>query len=396
MGIMNQIQVAQPISQAQMEVICINEMRSLRKKLIPGSIRKRLEHLIKKLIVEWHNADPIIPYTIHDYRHSRAVEETLYELVPIPTLKKIFKPNELFLLLSAVWLHDIGMIPNLFPSEKNQATCCDNPRETIERNQHIRDKHAQRSEEYIKEKYDDLGLKNELYEPKHLSDMVRLHRHKEYNELNKLPWKSEYDKKTRLPLLIAYLRLADALEIPLKENNVELKIYLAYGLDHISLFHWFKSKYSTRIDFDPENFTITIIIKRPSQKYGSDWHDRLAPLKLAISLTVQNEIDSIKDIFAKSGSGLYLKVKCECLEDPVLKKNEVFDLNILVNNLELFDPSLTPNSSSIMTGTLKQIGLFLESPNYSENIEYLRKYNEKVLHEVVNKERCHVLIFKNA
>ena len=98
---MKQNQVKESKNQEQLEYICIDEMRSLRKKLIPGSIRKRLEHLIRKLIVEWVNADPLIPYTIHDYRHARAVEEKLYELVPIPTLKKNFEPNELFLLLAA-------------------------------------------------------------------------------------------------------------------------------------------------------------------------------------------------------------------------------------------------------------------------------------------------------
>jgi hypothetical protein len=82
-------------------------------------------------------------YTIHDASHSERVEEAIYKLIP-ETKHSEFSEEEKFYLLSSAWLHDIGMIPDLFGRKEDY--------------QKVRSEHHLRSIKYVEKEREALGL----------------------------------------------------------------------------------------------------------------------------------------------------------------------------------------------------------------------------------------------
>ena len=62
------------------------------------------------------------------YNHCLRVEENIYKLIPHDDKSKesILTCRERFLLISSVWLHDIGIIPNLFSGRDNNEKYANN------------------------------------------------------------------------------------------------------------------------------------------------------------------------------------------------------------------------------------------------------------------------------
>jgi nucleoside phosphorylase/translation initiation factor 2B subunit (eIF-2B alpha/beta/delta family) len=67
-------------------------------------------------------------YGKHICNHCHKVEENIYKLIPHDDKSKesILTCRERFLLISSVWLHDIGMMPNLFIGRDNNEKYADN------------------------------------------------------------------------------------------------------------------------------------------------------------------------------------------------------------------------------------------------------------------------------
>lgn len=220
--------------------------------------------------------------------------------------------------------------------------------------------------------------------------MCKLHRHKAYKELYSEPW---IEDDVRRPLLIAYLRLADALHIPQRAEAREFKIYLSFGMGPISRFHWFKSTYAHNIRILPNEFKIIIVLKRPPSISMED----MQPLNDLLKREVQDELDSVKDILSKGGISLYLTVECTSTQVLSMSENDERQLKELLRNIELFDPTLTPNASSVIDNALRQIKLFFEPPSEpDESIRYLNDYRTKVLADILEKRPCHVFLWKIA
>jgi hypothetical protein len=339
---------------------------------------------------KWGISNPLIPYTIHDNRHSEAVEQKLYSILPESTN---LNSHERFFLLASIWLHDIGMSPKLFDNEQNPDDLFQDIDEKINYNKEIRNKHAIRSADFIDKNFKTLGLTQK--EASDLMTMVKYHRYSAYKDLYKLDDFSANYPNIRLKLLIAYLRLADAMQVPLPCEMVlpvEFKIFLAYGLDSNSLVHWFKSIYAIDVEPDFNNFSINIKLRRPTPDDEVDWHTLMEPLKKVIKLSLENELDSIKDILITGGKPIFLHVNCECYPDPRMD-NEVTNLRVLLNNIELFDETLTPSSSLLMATIQKQIEILIDGP-INSSVNYLDNYRKKVISEELTKKRLHSLLIR--
>ena len=231
-----------------------------------------------------------IPYTPHDDRHSQKVEKLLDELLPdTEIVDKTFSEDEKFLLLSAVWLHDIGMLPNLFPDDPVQGVASDEKMEEFKKN--LRKKHAKRAADYIKKYGSDkdkgFGLLDQ--ERGRLATICALHR-----KSDMIP--RDLDDKIRL--IIAYLRLADALHIPERAPVEELKEYLEFGMDPVSKYHWFKSFFVESVkpsEEEEKKFKIIIKFKKPLEGDGNVEKD-MSPLVDILNTELRDELDAIKDI----------------------------------------------------------------------------------------------------
>ena len=61
----------------------------------------------------WSSHTEPLWYTLHNESHCERVEESLHKLIPDHN-SNLLSEEERFYLLSAAWLHDVGMILNLF------------------------------------------------------------------------------------------------------------------------------------------------------------------------------------------------------------------------------------------------------------------------------------------
>lgn len=368
-------------------------LRSKRKSLLADLDRERLETISQHVREKWRNARPIIFFTPHDDTHCERVEERLYELLgDEEKIRSKLRDTEVFLVLASVWLHDIGMIPELFKDDP-KPTMSD---EISEWDTRVREEHGPRSARYVETKgTTDLGLTD--IEIRHIAEMCRLHRRRAYGDLFNEPWETD---GFRVQLLTAYLRLADALHIPYKGGARDYKIYKALGMDPVSRFHWLKSKYADSILVSPDDFKITIRLRKPDDPSSPiDWEARMTPLKELLQTEVQDELDCVKDILARGSLSVFLTVEADTVmsatdADRGMSPDDVRELEQLLSNIQLFHSRLTPNASEVADTILRQIRVFLATDTAQESIQYLREYREKVLSKILEDRPCHVLAGK--
>lgn len=149
-------------------------------------------------------------YNNHDIKHAETVVGILDDILP-ENIKKSLNCDEIFCLLSAAWLHDIGMVP-----DKNEIEDFENS--TKERREEIRaeirDKHHIRSYNFVlNEDYFDLD--ND--EKKIIGNICRAHR--QINIKDSLEEKYRTSSSggiIRLQFLGAILRIADECDITSK------------------------------------------------------------------------------------------------------------------------------------------------------------------------------------
>ena len=143
-----------------------------------GSDVDRLLKVVNKVTTEWTSKKPVTyPYTPHDHSHCEAVEKLLFCLIPCDLMKEKLSPQEIFLLLAAAWLHDIGMHPNLLPDDRVAAAMFDQE-ETAKNNRAVRAVHPDRSARYVNAT-PDLGLSSA--ESNVVARLCRLHSYRRYD-----------------------------------------------------------------------------------------------------------------------------------------------------------------------------------------------------------------------
>ena len=155
-------------------------------------------------------------FTPHGPEHSKTLENTLYNLMPMPSepqngklnyylngcefaKKEQLTESERFFLIVSAWLHDLGMIRQ--PDKDKELT-----------DEQIRDNHHIRSEKYIAENFSKFQLTDG--EASLLGIMAYYHRRR--CPIEACPEKltiAGHEGDIRVRLLAAYLRLADALHV---------------------------------------------------------------------------------------------------------------------------------------------------------------------------------------
>lgn len=157
------------------------------------------------------NAKKIMPnsrvffptFTNHDIAHLESVEKIIDDILEEDIINKL-SDEEIFCLLSSVWLHDIGMIPiNDEKQEFEEKT----KQEREEFRTNVRENHHARSKHYIKEHSKNLNLTD--VESKAIGNICKGHRSINLNNLNDIPSKNDI----RVGPLAALLRLADECDI---------------------------------------------------------------------------------------------------------------------------------------------------------------------------------------
>ncbi len=156
---------------------------------------KRLENIVDPLLDRVYSIFPA--YTHHDVSHSKQVMTILGWLLP-PEMANSLSAQEIFCLLAAALLHDIGMLEAVDKVGDQKAQ------------KQIRDSHHLRSEHYVKENYERLGL--DKPEADAISEICRSHRKINIIEdISDIP--DTRGKPIRMQLLCASIRIADELHL---------------------------------------------------------------------------------------------------------------------------------------------------------------------------------------
>lgn len=268
----------------------------------------RFNHILSEVTSVVSNSRIFFPtYTNHDFKHLTNVEDIIDKMLS-EEVKKELSDEEIFCLLSAAWLHDIGMIPVNDEKEEYENMT---PDERKEYSKKVRDYHNIRSKNYVENNKEKLNIDD--FEADIIGNICKGHREVELGE-----YKDTYSKtKIRLSSLSAILRLADECDVAynresmLSEEGVD---------DETKEEHYQIHKLVRTPVFDDE------IIKLVSIAYN-DKDKKLLERKRK---EIQDELDEVSPYLEKIGVD-YKKVELDCKMDKVYVKKRII-LSIISDN----------------------------------------------------------------
>ena len=303
-------------------------------------------------------------YTPHDINHCKRVEDLLHRLIPNKKYKKLTM-RERFYLLASAWLHDIGMLKNVYMSIWPSKIPC-----TISR---IRKEHHKTTAQYITENWARLGIEEQDKEI--LAKLCFFHRKQE--DLSNcdehfLIGNSAY----RLRLLAAYLRLADALDICSDRTPAQAyAICLAYNIPNESKLHWIKHRIISGVYLDDKNHKIYIQFKTPQifTKIYEDLLIELAEKKLKsienlIVQELRTELYSLMNVLVRNNITYYLDIVPIYSEVP-LDAQLVADLREIIINYDIMNaPSASKLLNMILVVVANILGFHLKKNHHPINL----------------------------
>jgi len=300
-------------------------------------------------------------FTIHNQIHNDAVEKAVKKILPKDRCLG-FSEKELFYLLASAWLHDIGMIPELFKKKEKP--------EIVRKTHHIR------SGDYIKSNYNHFGLSSS--DANIIAQICFYHRRSE--DITKC---QEDFAGIKMRLLAAYLRLADAICIGGRMDESLLKIYLELGMPIESKFHWLKScwVYDVEPKFDELKLTIHFSV-------NEDDSPNVKEIIELIKEEVQKELRSVKDILIRGRMTYFLDVE-ENL-GPGLTEQDRIELEQMIGNIKV--ERKASSATEVVKTFVDSILLILDLPDIHEAYSTIKAYQKQVIKNMLDKRPCHMLV----
>lgn len=185
------------------------------------SLKKSINYCskLKKIINEVENisgrVNKLFPtYTNHDIHHIEHVEEYANRIIP-EDIENNLNIDEIFFLLAGIWLHDIMIFLENELSEYEDKNL--DERKSFEK--YVRDNHNIRSETYINQNNEKLGLN--WHEAEIIGKIAKGHRQINLHEVEDDNYKGS---NIRISLLSSILRLADECHVDETRESVLSKI----------------------------------------------------------------------------------------------------------------------------------------------------------------------------
>ncbi len=339
--------------------------------------QRRLNHIKRFVENLWrpHDAPPFY-FTPHGISHAKNVEEKIKQLIPDEKVD-LLREQEKFALLCSAWLHDIGMIPDLFDKKVTLS----------EKTYHkIREDHHERSRKYIKDNYETLGLNFE--EASAIGEICYFHRKKE-DILRCEKMEPRYNCR----LLAAFLRLADAFQIDRSRIDDYSQLYnmlLTMGMPLASEFHWLKSFWIRDIEYKHDSKRVVIYF------YLSDSREKICDQDELINFTIneiKEEIFSCKNVINRSGI-IYINeedIQYKC--DATPPKNLKTKFKQVISQLKIDYTASASQLAEILCNTIQYI---VDSNTNSPQtaIEEIKSYKKNVIEKIVQLRPVHILIRK--
>lgn len=298
-------------------------------------LRKQLEDELeaKLKIVEneskkiWENGPVHHPYyTSHGIKHSDAIINALNRLVDGLNDEDKLEEIEIFCLLSAAYLHDVGMQCKYLGDEARTESICKSKNKLYTYQDLIRDEHHLRSGRHINENYRILGLN--YIEAKCVRLISEGHRKVDLYSI-------EYESqpigpiRVRVRLLSALLRLADELDIDYRRAPETLYEILKEDMPDFSRLQWLKHHYTSGVIIEPitkerkKVISVEVNCHYPRKEEGEKVTEVL------IIEPIREKIKELQTIFLKYGLELDLTHRVHLNEDlkgiPDILLKDIFD-----------------------------------------------------------------------
>lgn len=255
----------------------------------------RLIHIREVMENAWAKGTYLHPFfTLHGPQHSKEIEHIIEHVIGMEhvdhhRLEDILNQEQLFFLLSAVWLHDVGMISNVESREKELAKKMSIPIEDW-----VRQEHHNRSYEYIVKHSKELWLED--MEAEFIGLVCLAHRKEDL--LHNQRFTRDHPN---VRFLGALLRISDELDITSSRTPKELMEFRWDDMDKESQWHWLKHWCVIKAEpfheeLKDENPTLLrlnyqIILRIPDPKYRLPlWNKILDPIKNVLD---QQNVDLI-------------------------------------------------------------------------------------------------------
>lgn len=317
-------------------------------------------------------------YTLHDPSHNKGVEDALYKLIPISDKviplcgsagKKPLSKSQWFCLLAAAWLHDVGMLPNVLNNDPIKGY-------KLKDIYQAREVHHERSRNYVYENSNIFHLNEN--EKKNIGTICYYHRRSINLE--------ECSPEDNLPLLSAYLRLADGIHINSQRVDDDLfELFQLIGMPDDSKFHWIKSKLTEEIIPDPHNLSINICFKFKR----TDLQDSDIVINM-IADEIKSELYTVRDILIKGGISYYLSVDIEENESPGDENVKVL-LKQMIDSVRLDTWASASDVADCLVDSIKYLNSLEDK---EKSIELLIKFRDSVVQKNLKTRTCHVIIEK--
>jgi len=336
---------------------------------------ERLYNIIEYCVGLWSKDTILHPsFTLHGVQHSKNVEKIVRDILA-PEHKynnKILNEEELFYLLAAVWLHDIGMITKITNEE---IEICKS--EKMEIQDWIRKEHHNRSYSYIINNAEKLWI--DETEANSIALISKAHRK---IDLFQLPV-----AHNNIRLLGAILRIADELDVTCLRAPKALMFEIWNSLDEIGKWHWIKHycvKKSKHIHEELKDespmllrLNYSFIISIPDIVFENIfWHEIIKPLKRVLQhehvdvLLRQKHITIQSEFFICSNN-----LTNEALPDGNSLYN-LFERNLKQEKYpdDDFNQILNTFSRPIVDILKRQLNIILKFGEHSQHLELIKSY----------------------
>ena len=347
--------------------------------LLGGAYGSRINHIREYVRDFWKMIKYSGYLAFHDEDYCREVEDSIYKLIPlvnsvIPLNRSLnetpISPEQWFYLIAAAWLQDIGMATNIFIEDPIQGKISNDF-------EHARSVHNLRSQQYIKEHLQNLGL-NE-FEADNIGIICEYHR--KSLDINRCP---EGSTDVNLPLLCAYLRLADVISINHERVKDDLKFLEFIKIPEEDKFHWIKSEWILDVVPDPSKLTIKIIFKFSHIDINNG-----ILINDMICNEVKAELHKVRDILIKGGISYYLDVETTDAGNN-LSENLKRLFHQIINNIQL-DTCIS--AEDVVTSLIESILYFDSFENKIEALDALVAFREHAIRNIKIR-RCNIIIDK--
>ena len=272
-----------------------------------GTLKSGLMLIKEKASQLW--ARPLIRhYTEHGIKHSENIIKIMDRLIDNNVSLNDY---EAFILLSATYLHDIGM-----QQSNPKELISGQVQRTLDEMDIIRKNHNDLSYDMIFDSVNDkkicpsLSLENFRDYVDCIACLVKYHRKYDLRELTDDSFKGE---KIRIPLLAALLRLGDELDADCDRVNIEQLKFDNIPIE--SKFYWWCCLYVKSINI--ENGKINTIFRFP-QKYKGN--DILTLLQKRVTESFERQLDEVYDLLDSYGLRLYKKILCNIQYSNVVEE----------------------------------------------------------------------------